>query len=150
MIFLIRGIVVCSIIAVGGSYAMQSGYMIPIFEPNDIKFFTGNVVAYATESDYFGMKEGYTVNDDANIKYGYVRSHPKELAQLLAEDNCPSIKQLDQSHIDEGALYMRHITSQEAGVILQAMNTNKAYFEYVHEQKIAIFSSLKSVAKRNK
>lgn len=147
---LVRLFVVCSTLIVGSGYAMEHDYMVRIFEPKDITLFIGNVVAYKTESDYFGVGEGYTINDNTNIKYGYVRSYPKELAQLLTEDNCPSIKKLEQKEIDDGALCMRHITSDEAGVILQAMHSNKAYFEYVHQQGMAIFSSLESVARRNK
>ena len=100
--------------------------------------FAGRVVAYQTDSVYFGATKGYTVE---NIHFGHISEFPiyfsekgynmvKVLKPGDVPGNCVLVASKLKLHIS-----MRLATKEEIGLIGKAITADQATFEYMFDKE---------------
>lgn len=117
----------------------------------DAAQFANMIVAYTTDSIYFGSQNGYPINK-SSLKYGLVNSQANDcecgergysIEQLLRPtDMCHTIVFVN-SKLRNALLFMRPINSDEAEKIYSAIKKNQAQFGYGLFGQERILSCLK-------
>ena len=106
----------------------------------DVNPFRRSIIAYKTDDFFWGDKEGYILNADQSIQYGYIEAdilslHTKEKAYRLFKLLKPERDWVCRTCISDtplnlSPLYMRHATSEETLAIKKAIDAKAARFEH--------------------
>lgn len=117
--------------------------MIKIERADAVALFAGRLIAFRTNSSYFGSRTGYPIDSDASLKFGYVDADCSlcptgeegyGLTRLLKPDDVASGCLIIDSRLDE-PLLMRLATLEETNKIRMAIDSNGAHFEYATGKK---------------
>lgn len=109
----------------------------------DVRLFKSKIVAYITNSNYFGAIQGYHIYNK-EIKYGYVQFSPGYefdrsycLQQLVAQNCTDARMALDHVHLQDTQLEMRLAHIEELMIIAEAIKQNKAKFSSKVKRELA-------------
>lgn len=119
----------------------DSSKMVKIKESDDAWPFAGKIIAYTTNQSYFGAYEGFVIDNNNELKYGYVE---KEQINLLGQPPAFRIHQLKRYYETPNsskslmlqitrernfAMAMRDAYDDEISFIAEAIKNRQAYFE---------------------
>lgn len=117
---------------------------------NDVKLFSGRIVAYETDSSYFKGNKGYEIE---NIYFGYVSEVSSEwsggeigynMARLLKPKDIGGNCALIMSTLKKSPISMRLATKEEIELIKNAIAAKQARFNYMYgKDKESISAILK-------
>ena len=105
----------------------------------DVLPFTGRVIAYQTDSYYFGAHKGYTIE---NVHFGYIRDACSTcgseigytMTKVLKPEDVASDCTLTPSHL-KSKISMRLATKKEIQLINKAITDDQAKFEYMFDKE---------------
>jgi hypothetical protein len=126
-----------TVILVGIVIAVPLFSMVPINNWKELKPFAGRFVAYKTNSYNFGAQNGFSLNTDLALKYGYLSHLVWEwekgeevyhLQMVLKPHEISSKRLIFNSTL--GDLSMRFCSCEEIILIKDAINNNQAKFEH--------------------
>jgi hypothetical protein len=133
----------CAFVWTSLCYAMEENSMQQITKWRDVKPLVNKIVAYETDSFYFGSENGYSLKPESSIKYGYIDSEPNqepfrwssgrrgyELLIILKNESGDGFTALNNDRLAKSSLSMRFASDAEAFMLLQAINDNKAKISY--------------------
>jgi hypothetical protein len=142
--------------------AMEKNPFVEIKSEKDIVPFVKNIVAYTTDSYALGKEGGYVLHDNPLIKYGYVEDKGYGNRQMLnvydevvsvdvygfgaldkyyrlhqllkMSGDMPYNRYLRDDELKYELLAVRNIDQQEAKEILNAIEDEKARFDWLNHQ----------------
>jgi hypothetical protein len=122
----------------------------------DVTPFAGRLVAYKTDSVYFGREKGYTLN---TLRFGFIPQSPYfwdngergfQILQLLKPKEIPAAKALNDSMLAKSSVAMRLATSEELHTVLRAVIFRQAKFEHdINDYLKPLIEQLKQQTTRN-
>jgi len=117
--------------------------MLKIERADAVAPLAGRLIAFRTNSYYFGSRKGYPIDSDASLKFGYVSADCSlcptgedgyGLTRLLKPDEVASGCLIIDSRLNE-PLLMRLATLEETNKIRSAVESAAAKFEYATGKK---------------
>lgn len=128
--------------------------MVEITKWQDVTPFSNKIVAYTTNSSYYGLHKGYPLNNNTFLKYGlisqtvhkWVSGDGYQMYQLLRPNEVCRSKALICSDLKNTELCMRKINADEVNKIWQVIKANQAEFEYWGDEKAQILCLLETQA----
>lgn len=116
--------------------------MTPINSFADAKVFSGRIVAFKTTAIYFGVGQGYKL-DESEIRYAVIsesfvqwinNERGYSMAILLNPKNLSSNNALIDSKLKDACMQMRLVTNEEVLAIKEAVIDGKAKFEFMSDK----------------